>query len=210
MYYFGKLGGGDIKLFIGINLILPYFNGQLTILWVLILSSLLSVLIVSIRYLFILSKKIKKRELKNIIKNRKLSIYRSIFIFILFFILFLYSVLLGVFSFWLFFLLLPIILGLLAMIFEPEIKKYIYLKRRKINELEDGDVLATEFLPKHIFLKLKLGKRLVLEEDDIKRFKKIKSLNIKTLPIYYNLPRFGPYIFFGLLLFLIFSNFIVI
>ena len=57
-YYYGKLGFGDIKLFIGINLLLPYFYGKVTILWLLILSSLSSVLIVSIKYIFILLKKI--------------------------------------------------------------------------------------------------------------------------------------------------------
>jgi Flp pilus assembly protein protease CpaA len=42
MYKYGKLGGGDIKLFLGINLVLPYYLGQVTILWLLIIASLLS------------------------------------------------------------------------------------------------------------------------------------------------------------------------
>ncbi|MDD4050016.1 MAG: A24 family peptidase [Candidatus ainarchaeum sp.] len=193
-YYFGKLGGGDVKLFLGIHLLVPYVNGQLLILWVLILSSLLSVLIVSIKYLFILFKKITFTEFKKIIKTRtsKMIIYLLMFIF---FVFLLYSAIYNVgFSKYYFFLLIPIFIGLLTVLFEEEIKKYIYLKRKALRKIEEGDVLAIEFLSKELLNKLNMGNRQVIEEKDLLI---IKNLDVKSLPIYDNLPRFGPYILLG-------------
>jgi len=206
MYKYGKLGGGDIKLFLGIHLILPYYLGQITILWLLIIASLLSVLIVSTYYLFKLKQKLKLKGMLKLLLKRKIIALKSILIFIIF-LIFIYLFVSKFNASYLYYLILiPIIVGLKLMIFEPEVRKYIYLKSKKISELEDGDVLATEFIKKELLIKLKLNGKNILEEADIKNLKKQKG--IKLIPIYDSLPRFGPYIFFGLVIVIFFGSFI--
>jgi len=202
MYKYGKLGGGDIKLFLGLHLLMPYYLGQLTILWLLIFSSLLSVLCVSIFYMLKLLRKITVKDAIKILEKRKSLVIKAVALFLLFFI----AIHLFVIRFdesWLYYLtLLPILLGLKAVIFEQEIKKYIYLKNKKISELEDGDVIAIDFIKKDLLGKLGLKGRFVIEDADIRRIKKMK--NIRSIPIFDNLPRFAPYIFFGLIVVLLF------
>jgi Flp pilus assembly protein protease CpaA len=205
-YYFGKLGGGDIKIFIGIHLVLPYYASQLTILWLLIFSSLLAVMFVSLQYLIKLYIILKWKTWKKILLKKKLQILKVIILFLAFVFIIGYSIKVLQFPKLYYLLLIPIILGLKTMVFEEEIRKYIYLKRKEIKDLEDGDVLAIDFIPKDLLLKLKLGKREVLEEKDII---KIKKLNLKTLPIYDNLPRFGPYILLGIIVFLIVGKYLL-
>jgi hypothetical protein len=200
LYYFGKLGGGDIKLFIGIHLMMPYYLGQLFIIWLLIVSSLLSVLIVSSTYLFKLYKKLKLRSLLKIVSKRGSLVIRCLLFLILFIFLVYYSINILSLTKWVYLVLIPIGLGLIAMIFEEEIKKYIYLRRKPLSKLEEGDVLAVEFVSKSLLEKLGLGKKTVLEENDLLRIKKLKG--IKTLPIFDYLPRFGVYIFLGVVVLL--------
>jgi Flp pilus assembly protein protease CpaA len=201
VYYFGKIGGGDIKLFIGIHLILPYYYNQLFILFVLISSSLLCVIIVSIRYLITIFKKIKLN--KNLFLKKRKEILKSFLLLIFFIFLLHYSILTSDLPNMLYLAIIPIFLGLITTIFEEEIREYIYLVNKDIKDLEIGDVLAIDKLSKTKLNKLNIGNRQVLEEKDIKRFKKMK---LKKLPIYYNLPKFAPYILLGV----IFSLFIFI
>jgi len=204
-YYFGKLGGGDIKLFLGINLLIPFVNNQMFILWVLILSSLSSVLIVSTKYLFILFKKLSSKQIKLIFKER---IYKVLIYFVIF-ILFCYilnsSVKVLGFSKLTLLILLPILLGLFSVILEPEIKKYIYLCEKTLDKIEEGDVISFEFLSSDVIKKLNMKNRQVIEDKDLLI---IKNLKLKTLPIYDNLPRFGPYIFIGIIFSVAFIFFI--
>lgn len=205
-YYFGKLGGGDIKIFIGIHLVLPYYASQLTILWLLIFSSLLAVMFVSLKYLIKLYTILKWKAWKKILLKKKFQIFKVIILFVAFVFVIGYSIKTLQLPKLYFLLLVPIILGLKTMIFEEEIRKHIYLKRKEIKDLEDGDVLAIDFIPKAMLLKLNLGKREVLEEKDII---KIKKLNLKTLPIYDNLPRFGPFILLGMIVFLVVGKYLL-
>jgi Flp pilus assembly protein protease CpaA len=203
IYYFGKIGGGDIKLFIAINLILPIYYNQPFVLFVLLFSCLFSVIIVSLIYIFKLFKKIKFTN--KFLKNKIPDILKSFFIFIIFVLFMHFSIKFGSLPNYFYYSLIPIFLGVFIMIFQEEIKKYIYLQTLPLSKIEDGDVIAIEHISKTLLEKLKLGKRQVIEEEDLKRFKK---LNIKNLPIYYNLPKFGPYILLGTIFTLIFLVFI--
>ena len=206
-YKFGKIGGGDIKLFMGINLILPTFKSEPFFLWTLIFASMLSVLFVSVIYLFKLIK-LKKINLKKIL-IKKFIILKSVCLF-LFYSFFLYfAIEIRELNSWIYLSLLPIFFGLIIMVFEKEIKQYIYLRKKPINKLEEGDVIAKEFVSKELNKKMFLEKITVLEEKDLLFIKKrSKMYNIKTLPIYDNLPRFGPYILLGALFALVFFGFI--
>ncbi|HRS42749.1 MAG TPA: A24 family peptidase [Candidatus Diapherotrites archaeon] len=200
-YYFGKIGGGDIKLFIGIHLILPYLNNQLFIFWVIIVSSLLSVMFVSISYAIKLNKKIKIN--KRLLKKKKSKIFKSMILFLVFLVFVIFATSTGDMPTIVYITIPPMFFGSIIIIFEDEIKRHIYLKQKPISKLEEGDVFASEFAKKELITKLKLGKRTVLEKEDISR---AKSLKLKALPIFDNLPRFGIYILFGVLCVLIFRN----
>lgn len=193
-YYFGKIGGGDIKLFIGIHMILPYLSGQLFILWVIIAASLLSVLFVSIFYCFKLSKKIKIT--KKLLQKKRKMIFTSAFLFLLFLAFVIFATTISDFPKIVYIAIPPMFFGSAVMIFEEEIKKYIYLRQKPIAKLDEGDVFASEFATKELIAKLGLGKRTVLEKEDIKR---AKLLKLKALPIFDNLPRFGIYILLGVI-----------
>lgn len=195
-YYYGKLGGGDVKFFIALNLLVPYIHNQPFILYVLVFSSLTSVLIVSIRYMFILFKKVKKDFLKILFSKKiKLILYVVMFLFFSYFVFNSINILSLPKLYAL--VLLPIFFGMFVVLFEPQIKEHIYLKHKPLKEIELGDVIAIEHLSQTLKDKLNLKKRLVLEQEDIDI---LKSLKIKTFPVYDNLPRFGPYIFIGIII----------
>jgi hypothetical protein len=203
-YYYGKIGGGDIKLFIGIHMILPYLIGQLFILWVIIASSLLSVLFVSVTYIIKLYGKIKITT--DLIKKKKWKIVQSIFFFVFFLALCLYAVSIEGLPSLVYLTIPPMFFGCIVMILEDEIKEYIYLRRKPISKLEEGDVLAIEFCNKELLKETGLEKRAVLEKEDIDLLKKLKY---KSIPIYDYLPRFGIYILLGVISVLIYNIFII-
>ncbi len=203
-YYYGKIGGGDIKLFIGIHLILPYLGGQLFILWVIIASSLLSVLFVSVTYIIKLYGKIKIT--KELITKKKWKIIQSILFFILFLALCFYAVSKEGLPEYIYLTIPPMFFGCIVMVLEDEIKEYIYLRRKPIAKLEEGDVLAIEFCNKDLLKETGLEKRAVLEIEDIERMKK---LGYKSIPIYDYLPRFGIYILLGVISILVFNIFMI-
>lgn len=206
-YKLGKIGGGDIKLFMGINLILPTFKTEPFFLWTLIFASMLSVLFVSVKYLLKLIL-LKKITLKKILL-KKLLIFKSLFLFIFYSVFLYFAIEIRGLNSWIYLSLLPIFFGLIIIVFEKEIKQYIYLRKKPITKLEEGDVLAKEFVSKDLNKKFSLEKITVLEEKDLLLIKKRSKLyNIRTLPIYDNLPRFGPYILLGVLVVLIFFGFI--
>jgi len=52
LYYLGKLGGGDVKIFTAMAFLLPYYKGEPFVLNVLLIAALSSVVVVSSYYLF--------------------------------------------------------------------------------------------------------------------------------------------------------------
>ncbi len=195
IYYFGKLGGGDVKLFLGIHFMLPYLNNQLFILWVLVVSCFLAVIFVSIKYMFVLFKKIKFT--KKLFLS-KISVIVVNFCLFFGFVIFIYfSVTYSHLSSWFYLSLIPIFLGLFISVFQDEIKEHIYLLWKKVKDLEDGDVIAFEYLSGNLKKRLDpiLKNKKVIEEKDIEAMK-INNLRYKV-PVYYFLPKFGPYIFLG-------------
>ncbi len=199
-YYYGKIGGGDIKLFIGIHMMLPFFYGQLFIIWAIIASSLLSVLFVSISYIIRLYDKIKLTN--KFWKSKRWLIAKSLGLFLIFAAFVVVAVVVGNMPQIIYITIPPMFFGSFIMIFEDEIKKYIYLRKKPTAKLEEGDVFASEFATKELKAKLELGKRTVLEKEDIDRIKKLK---ISAIPIFDYLPRFGIYILLGVACVLLFG-----
>jgi Flp pilus assembly protein protease CpaA len=197
IYYLGKLGGGDVKLFLGIHFILPYINNQLFILWVLVFSCFLAVIFISIKYMFVILKKVKFT--KKLLVSKISSIITNFCLFFGFVTFIYFSVNHSNLSSWFYLTIVPIMLGLFINVFQDEIKKHIYLLWKPVKDLEDGDVLAKEYLTKTLITKLNpiLKNKNVIEEKDIELMKK-KKITLE-IPIYYYLPKFGPYILLGVI-----------
>ncbi|MFH1695895.1 MAG: hypothetical protein ABH850_05740, partial [Candidatus Micrarchaeota archaeon] len=89
---------------------------------------------------------------------------------------------------------------------EKGIKKEFFLKKISLQEMEEDEVIAVEFTPKETLEKLKLGFKGVLGE---KEKKELEKAGIKELFVFRELPKFGPFIFVGVLINLAFPQLIV-
>ena len=194
LYWFGKIGGGDVKLFTGITLLMPVFNGKVYILHVLVVAAVLSIVFYSVYY-------VGRYWRKGIsFKENKQSIISSAFLAAILGIYFYYLTLMQGIS--------PIIgvvfyatalFALLFMAFDKGIKKNFFLKEVEIEKLEEDEVIATEFLDAEIKKKLKLYLKGIFGNKEIEELKKI---GVKKVPVYREMPPFAPFVFFGVLVLL--------
>ncbi|MCD6434377.1 MAG: hypothetical protein J7L14_02090, partial [Candidatus Diapherotrites archaeon] len=90
-----------------------------------------------------------------------------------------------------------------AVSFSNEIKKEFFVKFLSIEKLEEGDVVAHEFLTKKA-VKI-LGKdrfRGILRNEDIKKLKRAK---IGRIAVYRDMPPFAPFVLLGVIAALLFQ-----
>jgi len=189
IYYMGKVGGGDVKLFTGIAFLLPFYQGQFFLLNALFAACILAVLFYSAYYLL-------KYARKGIdLKENKHGIGKAV----------LFGIVIGI---WLVIvsitqvvsvtalLTLGIVLGLalLFLAFEKGIRRQFFLKEIPISKLEEDEVIATEFLKHGIRKKLGLKFKGVFGEEEKA---KLKNLGVAKVPVYRNMPPFGPFILLG-------------
>ena len=189
IYYMGKIGGGDVKLFTGIAFLLPFYQGQFFLLNALFAACILAVVFYSIYYL-------SKYARKGINwKENQQGIQKAI----------IFGIIIGA---WLVIisitrvvsvtamLILGITLGLalLFLAFEKGIRRNFFLKEIPISKLEEDEVIATEFLKQGIRKKLGLKFKGVFGE---KEKTMLKELGVSKVPVYRNMPPFGPFILLG-------------
>jgi hypothetical protein len=75
----------------------------------------------------------------------------------------------------------------------------------KLEELEEDEVIAMEFTDSEILEKTGLGLKGIIGK---KEKEKLKEMGIKEVIIYANAPRFGPFIFIGVALGILFPEII--
>ena len=218
MYLFGQMGGGDMKLFTALTLLIPYYpkamipiaesigitpviNSPYPLLFpIFLLAGLIGpMFIISIWYFFKLSKirkKIKEYN-KKLIKSIILIALLIPFIFIWF-----------SFSKAFLILFLPVITSFLILPFKNDILKHFSMKKKKISKLDDDDVLALEFISKTRKKQLGLWRK-TFTAPELKKIKaKAKKLKIKQIEVYDYLPQFGPFILLSLLINLLVGDFL--
>ncbi len=194
LYYTGKIGGGDVKLYTALAMLLPQINGELAILNILIFSGLTALVFVSVYYTL---KYFKKTTLKEALKENKGGVQKATLfgIIIMFYFYFLvannfvslkYALVFGT----------PMIMALVFVAFEKGIREKIFLEKITLDKLEEDELIAIEFVDKQIIEKLQLGFKGVLDQNSIN---KLKELGVKEVPVYRNLPKFAPFIFIGLI-----------
>ncbi len=188
-YYFGKLGGGDVKLFTGIALMLPFFEGKIFILNTIFYAGITSAIFYGIYYSI---KYFQKGIDFELIKKK---IPTTIFLILIFLIYFLFIIQTKIISIELTLIVfLFIAIGLIFFILEEGIKQSFFLTKIKISELEEDEVITEDEKIKKI-LGLKF-KGIIGEKEKQKLIKE----GIREVKVYRNLPKFGPFIFIGTIL----------
>ena len=204
-YTFGQLGGGDVKLFTGLALLLPTYPLSLSILGttpvaapypfvvsVFFASAVLAMAVVTAQYLARLYSDRRK------IKDFRAKSFRGL----------LYSAMtlpLGVI--WIYLspkmlvIALPLVLGAFVLSFKKDILRLYVVEKKLVKDLNDDDVLALELMSKSMKKKLGLGSRKTLLEMELKTLKKnARKHGVKQVIVQEYLPRFGVYILISLLL----------
>lgn len=193
-YWLGKLGGGDVKLFTGIALLLPFYQNQIFLLPALFFAALGAITFYSLYYLYRLKKeKIKIRWTENqseIVKGTLFVLLLSVYLYALVQVNGISAMVAGI-------LWIPFLLAGVFVALEKPIKKNFFGKKVKVEELGEDEAIAIEFTSKKILEKTGLGLKGIIGE---KEKEKLKELGIKEVMIYANAPRFGPFIFLGVAL----------
>lgn len=190
-YKTGKIGGGDIKLLAGLALVQPHYHGMLFPFAVLLVGTLLACFILSVYYAGRLLLERKKIEWKT--KRKGIAVLLA-----------------GAVSATMYYvngqglwpgettlaLGIAMLAGIIFYALEDEIKEHAFLKRITLNELEEDEVLAIEHLTSDE--KQKWGKNipnLIGTSDGLR----LKQMNVNTIPVYRNLPKFAPFLLAGII-----------
>ncbi|MBT4192215.1 MAG: prepilin peptidase [Candidatus Diapherotrites archaeon] len=185
VYKFGKLGGGDVKIFTGIAFLNP-FNEINFLITLTFFAAILSMLFYSIYY------SLKYVRLGIDFKKEKQGIYNSIilvgiliiyfaFLLMLRFVRIEFVMLIGI----------PLIGGAIYIGLQNGIKTNFFDKKVSLKNLEEDEIISEGNTAR--VLKLLAGKQL-LGEHEITLLTKNK---IHSIVVLRNLPKFGPFIFLG-------------
>jgi len=195
LYYTGKLGGGDVKLYTGITLTLPFYANGIFILSVVILSALSA--IVFLASYFMIKYFRKGINFKYNEEGIKKAILFLAIITIYFFVLAQSNI---VSSAYILILGVPLLFGIVFVAFEKGIRKEFFLKKIKLSEMEEDEIIAFDFMDK----KIETGFKGIFGE---KEKKELEKKGIKEIFVYRNLPRFGAFIFIGVIIAIAFPEF---
>ncbi len=192
LYYAGKLGGGDVKLYTGIALALPSFGGSTYVLQVILWSALSAVIFLSTYYSVKYARKGIDWELN------KPGIMKAI-LFLVIIAAYIWMVLgTGLVGIeYAAVIALPLCFGIVFIALEKGIKKEFFLKKVKLKELEEDEIIALEFMSEEE--KKKIGAMLKGIIDESMR-KELEKKGVTEILVYRDLPRFGVFIFIGALL----------
>jgi hypothetical protein len=188
-YKYGKIGGGDVKLFTAIALLNPTNN-----IYFLFTGLIVACGSAMVFYSTYFALKYFKTGF-NFKENKKGIIKALIFgaILIVYFIILAKTNLLSLTTAILFTVV--CFFGLIFIALQEGVKKNFFEKKIKLSEIEDDEVLCEERNSKKVMNLLK-GKKLVGEKE-----KKILAINkVKEIIVLRGLPPFGPFIAIGVII----------
>ncbi|MBI5553899.1 MAG: prepilin peptidase [Candidatus Diapherotrites archaeon] len=190
-YWLGKLGGGDVKLFAGMGFLLPFWGGKIFLLSMLFFAALSSLVFYAVYW------GIQAHRKKIMLKIKSRHLQQGILLLILLgaYLLFLNGTRLVPVS-TLLLLGIPLLCGVILSVLEPSVREHLMLTRIPLNELEEDEVLAREFLEES-------AQNILQNHKGVLGKKEIQALataGIRSVPVYRNLPRFGPFIAIGTIL----------
>ncbi len=187
-YKSGQFGGGDVLLLLGLHLWLP-FSPFVPVPWPFILSVFVaSAALASLGSTALYAWKLSRFPLDG----RKKTALAGLALFSLAIFIFPFS--LGLKA--LFYLLL--LSASFYLLFRKELMDQVVIQPVSLKNIEDEDVLATERISEKDLGKFKLER--VLTPSALKKLLVYaKAKKLKTVPIFKDLPRFGPYLLAGLI-----------
>ncbi|MCR4368974.1 MAG: A24 family peptidase [archaeon] len=200
LYYLGKVGGGDIKLFAGIATTLPSYDGGIFIISAGILAALGAMVFLSAYYCV---KYLRENGIEYDY-NRE-GIKRAIFLLLI--ITAYFSVLLGtgfVSKEYVAAFALPLLLGTIFLALEKGIRKKFFLKKILVKDVEEDEIVAFEFMPPEQAKKIRENLKGIIGP---KEASKLSKMGIREMMVYRDLPRFGVFIFLGVVMALLFPGF---
>ncbi len=206
VYTLGQLGGGDVKLYTALTLLVPEFHSFYhfitppypPIVSIFFASSLIGVFFISLSQIY----KIWKDRMRISEFWKKLSIGVIGAVLILAVSLFLVFISPGAVL-----LFIPVSLGLLVFPFKDDIIKLYVLEKKPVSKLTEDDIIAIDEIPEDKRKELGIGIRKTYLNAELKVLKeKAEKVGIDYVYVYENLPTFGIYIFLGLLFVLLFGD----
>ncbi len=191
-YWAGKIGGGDVKLFTGIALLIPFSGKGIFILDVLMAAALTSIVFYGALYSIKYARKgIEWKEIKTGVGRAGLI---GAFITLYFFMIYSYKLMslegisvLGI----------AVFFALVFLALEKGIRKEFFLKKVKLGNLEEDEVVAQDFLDEKVKKILGLKFKGVIGQKELIALKKE---GVKEISVYQNLPPFAPFIFIGIVI----------
>ncbi len=192
LYYTGKLGGGDVKLYTGISLALPELNNGIFILSVVLYSSLSAIVFISSYYTLRYARRGMKLEgaKEGIIKASMVVLMFMAYLYFLSRIRPVSGPLVFIFG-------VLAVFGGVFLALEKGIRKEFFLKKIRLADAEEDEVLAPEFMNEDERKRLGFTLKGVLGEKEKAR---LTEQGVKEILVYQNLPRLGPFIFIGTLI----------
>ncbi len=189
LYYTGKVGGGDVKLYSGIAFALPFYGRGIFVVPAALLAALLAVVFFSVYYI----SKYYRRGIDfgyNAAGIRRAGILLAVII-VYFFVARSsgivspgYIAVIG----------LPMLLGVAFMALEKGIRKEFFVQRIKVRDMEEDELIALDFMEEDERKKIERKAKWVLGE---KEKRALENAGVEEIAVYRNLPRFGPFIFIG-------------
>ncbi|MDD4250597.1 MAG: A24 family peptidase [Candidatus ainarchaeum sp.] len=196
-YKFGKIGGGDVKLFTGIALLNP-FNKIDFLITLFFFSALIAMMFYSIYYT------IKYYRLGINLKREKKGIFNAIIISIILIFYFIIMTTATIIKLnFVLLLILPLITGLIYFALQRGIKQEFFEQKIKVKDLEEDELIGET--NNEIIKNILKGKSLIGEFEK-QLLLKNKITNIIVLR---NLPKFGPFIFIGTIIALFYPELIL-
>ncbi|MFH1587025.1 MAG: A24 family peptidase [Candidatus Diapherotrites archaeon] len=209
LYFLGQIGGGDVKLFTGIALLMPFFGetnflfpflgeaGMPFVIGVLFVATILAFLFNSIYYII-------KYAKKGIDFNYNKNGFIMGGILAVFLVVYFYLILqLGVSMNFVIFMGILMVIGIIRLALERGIRKEFYLETVPLEKLEEDEIAAIEFIYSGIVAKAGLGIKRTIGKGEIE---KLMELKVKEVAVFRNLPKFAPFVFAGVLVVILYPN----
>jgi len=197
LYFLGQIGGGDVKLFTGIALLLPVLDGITFIASSLFIALLLAIVFNSIYYTVKYFRKGIDFEYNKFgfINSGILAIALIVFFYLLW--------QMGLSVNFLFLFAVVMLFALLRMALEKGIRKEFFLERVALNKLEEDEIAAVEFMDKDVVNETGLMIKKTIGKEEMEKLKKLK---VKEVAVFRNLPKFAPFIFVGVIVVILYPG----
>lgn len=218
-YIFGQFGGGDVKIFTALVLLIPFYPNELIshiqnyfgvtpifanypfILPVFLLAGLIGpMFIVALKYYY------KIYYIKDKVEDYEKKFMTGL----------VYSlILIPVAVFWLYFspalviIFIPMLTTFWLLPFKNDVEEHFFSMEKKIADLDDDDVIALELIDSRTKKRLGLWRKTFTNPELKKIKERAKKAKLKKITVYENMPKFTPFIFIALIINLILGDFLL-